>query len=205
MKYVLVLLLFIQPSGPGDQPGAIARFISGVSGVLDAGPALWRKIGKFQAEKSVQKVATGATDLEIKKRALRNDILSGRIKDKTELGNRVDQLVRDIRDYQDTLMKFSSEIDLASRNQGLDFRVAGDALLRGKDERLSNVLRLWAPDKPSAQKAAADQLDIAMQCSKEIAVAASCLKNTVTDGKRDAGPECSTGSLNASKTCVREQ
>lgn len=204
MIRILALLIFFQPSSPADQPGAIARFISGASGVLDAGPALWSKIGKFQAEGSVQKVATGATNLEIKKRTLRDDILAGRIKDRLELQTRVEHLHADIMSYQDTLIEFSTEIDSASKNEGLDFRVAGEALFRGKDQRLWAVLDQWKPDNPIAQKAAADQLNVAIQCSKEIAVAASCLENTVSAGKRDARPECKTEALNASKTCVQE-
>jgi hypothetical protein len=204
MIRILALLLLFQPSSPADQPAAIARFISGVSGVLDAGPALWGKIGKLQAEDAVQKVATGAANLEIRKRTLRDDILAGRIKDQSDLENRVQQLFEDIRNYQDTLLKFSTEIDSASKNEGFDFRVAGEALLRGKNDRLWAVLYKWKPDNPAAQMAAANQLNIAIQCSKEIAVAASCLENTVSDGKRDARLVCTTKSLNASKTCVRK-
>jgi hypothetical protein len=200
----LLIFIFIQPSSPSDPPGAIGRFISGASSVLDAGPALWKKIGKFQAEGSVQKVATGATNLEIKKRTLQHDILAARIKNKSELENRVQQLDGDIRKYQNLLIDFSTEVDSASQNEGLDFRVAGEALLTGKDDRLWAVLHKWKPDSPADQKAAADQLGIAIQCSKQISVAASCLEKTVRDGKRDARPECTAESLNASKSCVQE-
>jgi hypothetical protein len=183
----------------------ITAFFKAVSSIMDSGPELWKKIGKYQADRAIQTVATGATNLEIKKRVLKQDILSGKIRTKEVLAGRVDDLMTQIMVFQSVLDKFGDEIDSSSTNVGNQIRAAAAAEMSGKGEGLQKVVRVWKPDETSQQKSA-DQLEIAIACSASIASAASCLKNTVDSGKRDPSEKCSDAALEKNiKECDAQQ
>jgi hypothetical protein len=201
-----ILMLFQQPPAAKEvsNKSPITAFIQAASNIMDAAPALWDKISKFQAEGAVQKVVTGATSLETKKLSLQSDIINGQITTSVQLENRVRALQQGLREYQNTLYKFASEIDESSHDMAEDIRATAQSLILTKDMRLSAVRSLWKPNDKVAQNNAAAQVGVAVSCSKEISVAASCLANTVRDGKRDSRPECASSSLTMSTTCARE-
>jgi hypothetical protein len=196
---------------PTDKPpdsstiSPITEFFKAASAIMDSGPALWKKIAKYQADGAIQTVATGATNLEIAKTQLKHDILSGKITSKRELSGRVNTLLTQIEEFQTVLDRFATEIDSSSENTGNEIRAAADAELSGKADSVTKVTSLWSPDELSRKKSA-DQLEVGVACSRYIAVAAICLKNTIEKGKRDESESCSDKALqDALKKCGEQQ
>src|SRR6202035_3844022 len=101
--------------------------------------------------------------------------------------------------------KFASEIDSSSKNIANDMRSAAQSFIDLKGSRLSEITYDWKRNDPVPQRKAADHLGIAVLCSREIATAASCLGNTIKNGKRYARPECTSKSLQQSATCASVQ
>jgi hypothetical protein len=181
----------------------VGEFINAVSAILDSSSLLWDKIYRIQADYNVQKVSSGATSLEASKAKLALDIREGKIKDGDTLQERVHAITQELNEYQGVLDGFAIEIDKSSRNIGNDIRATSDALIVGKNDRLNAVLDLWKPNDPAAQERAAKQVDEAMNCSKEIAISASCLSHTIQDKRRDPSPECTKEALEKSrKACT---
>lgn len=189
-----------------SQPGnTMADFFKGVGSILDAGPALWQKIGKFQASNTAQAVATGTANLALEKRGIKDDILGGRIKDADDMSQRIRKLEKDLGTYQNLLLKFSEEIDESSKDMGNDFRSAAYSLVREKGAGLYDVRDLWKPNDPHAQKEAAERLDEAIRCSEGASKIAVCLKNTIDNGARDNSPACTDQALkDAELACTKE-
>ena len=127
----IFLLLLLQAPNAAITPPAVdtssaVAFFKAAGAILDAGPALWDKIGKYQADNSVQEVATGASNLDISKTELRDDILEGRIVSKDDLYGRITVLETQVTEYHDLLGRFGAEIDKSSNNIGNDIRIAAE-------------------------------------------------------------------------------
>jgi hypothetical protein len=76
---LLILLAPLPVNNPSATVSPFHQFSNAVTDILDAGIQLWDKIGAYQADSVVQKVASGAVNIQTYKTSVERDILSGQI------------------------------------------------------------------------------------------------------------------------------
>jgi hypothetical protein len=117
----------------------------------------------------------------------------------------IDLITNALLRYRPTLQAFAYEIDSSSHDASQEIRVTADNLIGNKAEDLRLAKTHWMGHTQALQTKAINDVREALKCSNEIAVAASCLQNTVENGRRDPRPVCSDEALRTSAKCVFEE
>jgi hypothetical protein len=164
---------------------------AGVTLILDANDALWKKVNTEQVNIAIDDLRDDVNMIDRKKRLLKQQ-MEQRTNAQSELDwNIVHDLGERIQRLSNTLNAFANSINQAAGSNilGDSFRNAAQDLASHKSSLIVSLPEVWS----RSHSEAIAQLRLALNDTREIQRALSCLQDTINSGQKPKDG-CSFGS-----------